>query len=179
MKKITALLMLLGLMLPWAQAEYWDAGNTQSVVFCNQTPGCQVLQAVMLGSFADFDPEDSLNTRVYSAALPRLIAVTKADFGHFSEHFGAEEETVRKLYYIALLNCFRSDVLINPIADTMDEQNARTVISLFMSPSDEATDAEKRAIRANCSETELKLLAENAGLPLEFVRYLITGTIGF
>lgn len=175
MKRFFAFWLLLTLSFGCAQAEYWDMNETRIVPCEEKSPGCQVLQAVMMGSFAEFDPLDSLNTRVYSAALPRLIAVAPADFEHFSRHFGVDEQAVRGLYYTALCNCFRSDIIVNPIVDTMEEQHARTVLELFLAPADAEAEAQRRAIRENCGAAEAALLAKESGLPVEFIRFLLSG----
>lgn len=166
---LAALLFLTG----FACAEYWDASVPQPAVCCDDRPGCQVLQTVMMGGFADFDPEDSLNVRVLSAALPRLTAVTEDDFSHFSVNFAVDIDTVEELYFIALGNCLRSDMIVTPLCDNMDEQNARTVLGLFLDPSGENAAEQMAAIRGNISEEVIMLLAENAAVPAGFVEYLL------
>ncbi|MDO4741186.1 MAG: hypothetical protein Q4A66_11000, partial [Eubacteriales bacterium] len=80
MKRILSLLLILLLALSPARAEYWTDLTDRPVVCCEDRPGCHVLQTVMMGSFAQFDPDDSLSVRVFSAALPRLLAVEEDDF---------------------------------------------------------------------------------------------------
>ena len=92
-----ALLLAALLALPWAalaEDEYWDAYD-RPVVCCENRTGCEVLQMVMMGSFAALQPTDSLTVRVMSAALPALCDVTDADFSHFCEEFSVDEGTVR------------------------------------------------------------------------------------
>ena len=172
MKKLL-MLILLFLLPVCAHAEYWDTTIERPVVCCDDRPGCQVLQAVMMGSFADFDPADSLNVRVLSAALPRLAAVEQDDFMHFTENFDVSIEALREAYYIALGNCFHSDLIVNPLVDDMDEQNARTVLGLFLNPIAEDAGEQMLAIRENCSEETILKLATHAKVPAEFVQNLL------
>lgn len=173
MKRMIALMIALFLLQGCACAEYWQGNEARSMVCCDNRPGCQVLQAVMMGSFARFDPEDSLNVRVFSAALPRLTAVSREDFAHFTEAFDLQTDRLREVYFIALGNCLRSDILVNPLADDMDEQNARTVLYLFLNPDSEDAQAQMQAIRENCTDEVMQMLAENAQVPVEFVEYLV------
>ena len=120
MKALRRLALLLAalLALPWAAFagdEYWDAYD-RPVVCCEDRTGCEVLQMVMMGSFAALQPTDSLTVRVMSAALPALCDVTDADFSHFCEEFSVDEGTVRRLYYVAIANCLWADMLISPDA---------------------------------------------------------------
>ena len=120
MKALRRLALLLAalLALPWAalaEDEYWDAYG-RPVVCCEDRTGCEVLQMVMMGSFAALQPTDSLTVRVMSAALPALCDVTDADFSHFCEEFSVDEGTVRRLYYVAMANCLWADMLISPDA---------------------------------------------------------------
>lgn len=173
MKRIATLMLVLFMLHGCAYAQYWDTSAHRPVVCCENRPGCQVLQAVMVGSFANFDAEDSLNLRVLSAALPRLTAITDEDFAHFSENFDEDPERVKELYYIALGNCLLSDIIVTPIAEDMDAQNARTVLNLFLAPKGRDAEEQMRTIRENCGPTDMLLLSEHAGVPLGFVEYLM------
>ena len=91
MKALRRLALLLAalLALPWAalaEDEYWDAYD-RPVVCCEDRTGCEVLQMVMMGSFAALQPTDSLTVRVMSAALPALCDVTDADFSTSARNF--------------------------------------------------------------------------------------------
>lgn len=172
MKRIISLILLFLLPL-CAHAEYWDNTAARPVVCCDDRPGCQVLQTVMMGSFAEFDPADSLNVRVLSAALPRLSAVAEDDFDHFVQYFDIEKDALKQFYCIALGNCLRADIIINPLVEDTNEQNARTVLGLFINPMAEDAAAQMQVIRASCTEEDLLLLAEYAGVPVEFVKHLL------
>lgn len=174
MKKALISFLISLLLCARAGAEYWDSADPRIPDCCHDRPGCQVLQTVMLGSFARFDPGDSLNVRVLSAALPRLTAVTEDDFAHFSASFGVETDVIKELYFIALANCLRSDIIVTPIADSIEEQNARTVLSLFLNP--EKPDAEilMQAISESFTEEDAQTLSRHAGVSPEFIQYLIT-----
>ena len=173
MKRIF-LMILLFLIPACAYAEYWDNTIERPVVCCDDRPGCQVLQAVMMGSFADFDPADSLNVRVLSAALPRLAAVETDDFAHFSDYYNVDEAIIRQFYYIALGNCLWADIIISPLVEDMDEQNARTVLYLFLAPADKKDSVEQREIiRANTTQQTLEVISEKAKVPVGFVEYLL------
>lgn len=156
-----------------ACAEYWDEPNVKLVECCENRPGCHVLQTVMTGSFAQMDAENSLSVRVLSAALPRLAAVTEDDFRHFSEYFGVDIEVITYYYNIALANCLWADMIITPIADDIDEQNARTVLHLFIDPISENANEQMQAIRENCTPQMAQLLADSAHVPVGFVEYLL------
>ena len=171
--------MLLLLIPACAHAEYWDTTVERRVVCCDDRPGCQVLQAVMMGSFADFDSADSLNVRVLSAALPRLAAVEEDDFSHFSDYYDVDEAIIREFYYIALGNCLWADSIISPLVEDTDEQNARTVLYLFLAPADEKNSVEQRKIiRANTTQQTLEVISEKAKVPVGFVEYLMLNENG-
>lgn len=173
MKKLL-MLTLLFLLPVCAHAEYWDHTVVRPVVCCDDRPGCQVLQAVMMGSFTDFDPADSLNVRVLSAALPRLTTVAEDDFAHFSDSYNVDETIIRQFYYIALGNCLWADITISPLAEDADEQNARTVLHLFLAPAEEKDSVEQREIiRANTTQQTLEVISEKAKVPVGFVEYLM------
>ena len=140
MKALRRLALLLAalLALPWAalaEDEYWDAYD-RPVVCCEDRTGCEVLQMVMMGSFAALQPTDSLTVRVMSAALPALCDVTDADFSHFCEEFSVDEGTVRRLYYVAMANCLWADMRISPDAGGAAGA-ARRVLLLFLDPDSE------------------------------------------
>lgn len=172
MKICILILLIFSLFLPFAYCEYWDTDEQRMVVCCDDRPGCQVLQTVMMGSFADFDPEDRLNLRVFSAVLPRLTAVTEDDFTHFSKYFSVEKEVIKELYFIALANCLRSDLMVTPLADDMNQQNARTVLSLFLNPTGENAQQQIDAIVLNLTEEDIEVISKYASVPVDFVRYL-------
>lgn len=173
MKKIVILIMLTFLFCGCVRAEYWDGAATRPVVCCDDRPGCQALQAVMMGSFASLDPEDSLSVRVFSAALPRLTTVTEDDFDHFVQYFDIGKDALKQFYYIALGNCLWADIIINPLVEDMNEQNARTVLNLFLNPVGEDAATQMQIIHDSCTEEALLILAENAGVPVGFVKHLL------
>lgn len=152
MKALRRLALLLAalLTLPWvalAEDEYWDAYG-RPVVCCEDRTGCEVLQMVMMGSFAALQPTDSLTVRVMSAALPALCDVTDADFSHFCEEFSVDEGTVRRLYYVAMANCLWADMLISSDAGGAAGA-ARRVLLLFLDPdSEENAEEQMEIIRA-------------------------------
>lgn len=162
-----------------AQAEYWGDTVGRPIVCCEDRPGCQVLQTVMMGSFAEFSVDDSLSVRVLSAAFPRLKSVTEDDFAHFTEYFDVDPENLKHCYYIALGNCLWADAIVAP--DLTDEaaENARKVLLLFLNPDgEENAAAQMAAIRSNLSEEAISILAENASVPADFVRYLLLPSEG-
>ena len=55
----------------------------------------------------------------------------------------------------------------------MDEQNARTVLGLFLNPIAEDAGEQMLAIRENCSEETILKLATHAKVPAEFVQHLL------
>lgn len=174
MRRFISLIVLFAFLCGSACAQYWESTFQRPVACCDDRPGCQVLQTVMMGSFAQFDPEDSLNVRVLSAALPRLAALTKDDFSHFCENFDVDREQLDELYFIALGNCLRSDIIVTPLTGDMDEQNARTVLKLFLvPPAGEYDVVQRKLIQENMTEEALCEIADNAGVPKQFVEYLL------
>ena len=191
-----ALLLAALLALPWAalaEDEYWDAYG-RPVVCCEDRTGCEVLQMVMMGSFAALQPTDSLTVRVMSAALPALCDVTDADFSHFCEEFSVDEGTVRRLYYVAMANCLWADMLISPdaggaagAARSMEMQNltvgvlgtgriGKAVIqNLSGFGSQENAEEQMEIIRAGMDETLIERMSAETGLPADFIAYLTLG----
>ena len=170
------LLLLLMLFIPPAHAEYWDASEGRLLNCCDDRPGCQVLQTVMLGSFAAFDPADRVDVRIFSAALPRLCDVTEEDFAHFQQSFRVDENTLMLNYYTALGNCLWADIIISPTVHDTDEQNARTVLHLFLSSDgDTNAAAQQEIIRMNATSETIAVIANKARGPWKFVEYVLLG----
>ncbi len=177
MKRLLALLaMMAAFALPaCAFAEYWDTSLPRLSRCCDQ-PGCLVLQTVMMGTFDAYDEDDSLTVRVYSAALDRLTSVTEDDMVHFCDSYDVNPDTLWECYCIALRNCLRADILLVPVEEDEDAQLARTVLAPFLTPDAGADDrAQKAAIRANIGESDIRIIADGAGLPYSFVYDLIEG----
>lgn len=158
-----------------ARAEYWDAWAERPVVCCENRTGCEVLQMVMMGSFASLDTGDSLTVRVMAAALPALCDVTAADFAHFCDEFDQNEASVRALYYVAVGNCLRADIHSAPDASGASGA-ARRVLLLFLEPESEPDAQEQMAvIRAGMTRELIDTMAEETGLPADFIAYLTLG----
>lgn len=174
MKKLVALALALALFCGAALAEYWTQSESRPTC-CDDRPGCLALQTVMLGTFDPFDPDDSLSVRVFSAALPRLTAVTQDDLSHFSESCGVELERLRECFYIALRNCLWADILLSPDQADVAAEQSRDVLLLFLNPEIEGAQEQMDAIRAHTGPEEIAILAESAGLPVDFVDALIQG----
>lgn len=156
-----------------AHAEYW-AGDVQRTVYCREAhPGCEVLQMVMMGSFAEVDETDRLSIRVMSAALAQLSAVTEEDVAHFHADFDVEEDVLRTNYYIALGNSLLSDILLDPGQEGQEEQ-VRRVLRLFLNPSAEwNAQLQMDVIRRQADQTLIDLMARTVNLPSEFIAYVI------
>lgn len=168
---LLALLVLISAAAAAEQSKYWEA-EYAPVVCEDNNSGCLVLQMVMMGSFAEFDPNDNLNIRVLSAALPLLCDVTEDDFAHFCKEFGEDSENVKTLYYEALSNCLWADILLNP-ADGAEE-SARTVLLLFLNPDGTVNSDEQIAfIREALDDDTIAMIADVSGLPEDFVRHLL------
>ena len=179
MKALRRLGLLLAtlLALSWpalAADEYWDAYD-RPVVCCEDRAGCEVLQMVMMGSFAATQPADSLTTRVMSAALPALCDVTDADFSHFCEEFSVDEGTVRRLYYAAMSNCLWADIRLSPDVDGAAGA-ARRVLLLFLDPeSEEGAEEQMAIIREGVDAALIERMSAETGLPEDFIAYLMLG----
>ncbi len=174
MKKALILLLALLAALSTARAEYWEDITERPFVCCDDRSGCQVLQMVMIGSFDGFDVGDSLSVRVFSAALPRLSAVTEDDIEHFVEEYGVDEAVARRNYNVALGHCLWADILTFPETDDARANEARRVLLIFLDPSSEPNGLEQMAIiRANIDDALVCTLAEAASLPVNFVEYLV------
>ena len=169
------LILLLVLILTGAAARGGLAEAAADPGVCgDDCQSCQVLQTVALGSFADFDPNDSLSVRVFSAALPRLTAIAPADVNHYLMHFSLDRSVLMEDLYVAMGNCLWADTIITPEPEDEAAGQARRVLMLFLNPSgEENAAAQISAIRSHASQESLSLIAENAGVPLAFVTHLI------
>lgn len=157
-----------------ARAEYWDDAGNRAVACRENKTSCLILQMTMMGGFDAIDTADNLSVRVMSAALSMLLAVTEADFAHFTEEFGAEIETVRGNYYIALGNCLLADIILSPAQDDAAAVQARQVLKLFLEHSGAPSKREQMAIiRSGMTDDLVATLATAAGVPADFVEYLV------
>ena len=149
--------------------ETWDASRE---IHCAQhRPNCRLLQMVMMGSFDVQDPEDAVLERVLSSARPLLAEIAEEDIRHFSTEFGEDADAVRLRWYGALANCLRAE-----IGAETNPDDARRVLALFLGTSDEAGDEAQRAeIRREMTDRVLSRIADSAGVPAEFVRWLVDG----
>lgn len=169
-----ALLMMISSAL--AESPYWSADLAHAGSCKQSRQGCEVLQMVLMGRFAGFDRTDNLSRRVFSAVLPMLLAVTQEDFDHFCVEFNVSQERARELYYIAMGNCLWADILL--AEDTEADgalAAARVVLLLFLDPGSSLYGQEQIAtIRAEMDDADIAGIADTAGLPFEFVKYLMT-----
>lgn len=77
-------------------------------------------------------------------------------------------------YYAALGNCLWADIIISPLAEDADEQNARTVLHLFLaSNGDASAAAQQEIIRRNATSETIAVIAEKGQVPVGFVEYVI------
>lgn len=173
-RRLFAAILALTLLASCARAEYWSDITERPVVCCDGRTGCQLLQMVMMGTFADLNPHDGLETRVLSAVYPLLLEITEEEFAHFSDEFRVEPEVIRIAYYIALGNCLWADILT---AANVEESaaTARRILLLFLDPGNEK-DARKQilTIRRALTPELIEQIADNAGLPKDFVEYVMT-----
>ncbi len=160
-KRIILLLAALMLLAP-VRADYWSVGHE---VKCKDGyVSCQVLQMVMMGSFAELDAADSLNVRVHAASLSRLNRLTDADKEHFMAEFCVQEAELTLCLHAAIGHCLWADILLDHSHEEMprEVQAARKVALLFLQPPKSPRDVEDRAIIR--SEMTDDVLAEMARL---------------
>ena len=175
MKKFTAICLLLAMLLVNGRAEgLWDA--SRKITGCREDrSACLTLQAVMMGSFEDFDPQDGLSSRVFSAALGVLSVISEEDILHFCDEFEETAAAVYPIYYRALGNCLWAEVICSDPTDSEDEA-IRKVLMLFLNPEAYAdTQAQMEIIRSEIQEDLLQRFAERTGTPEGFIRHLILG----
>ncbi len=175
LKKILCLIcaLLLFSAAACAQSPYWPDDPSASTVCKENRLGCQLLQMIFYGHFSTPDLDDALNLRVLSAVLPLLCAAQESDFEHFCTEFGVEYDTAKHLYYIALGNCLRADILSSPVLDS-SVADARKVLLLFLDPQSETDGpAQIASIRKILTDESIQLIADTAALPFDFVRYLM------
>jgi|GEM_PF-3045778 len=167
---IVFLLALMALSPSSASANNWE----MHTIHCpNSRWGCRLLQMVMMGSFDGFQPDDALNTRLFSAAYPQLCAVTEDDFSHFLLEFDESEKAVRSRYYEALAACLWADILLQGIPRSRMRSEVR-VLMLFLDPAGEVeAEAQRREIRSEMSEDILMQLADAVQAPAGFIQWLI------
>ncbi len=145
-KSILAAALALLLLLSAALADYWPAGH--ELVCREGRIGCQILQMVMMGTFAEMDPDDRLCVRVYAASLPRLTTLTAEDKAHFMQEHGTAEDELTRCLHIAVGHCLWADILANPEGEglTGETQAARQIALLFLAAADTPQAVEERAI---------------------------------
>ena len=151
------------------QGETWDASRE---IHCAQhRPNCRLLQMVMMGSFDIRDPEDAMLERVLASARPLLAEIAEEDIRHFATEFGEDVDAVRLRWYGALANCLRAE-----IGAEANPDDARRVLALFLETSDEPDPESQRAeIHREMTDGVLSRIADTAGVPVEFVRWLVEG----
>ena len=174
-KKLFSLVcaLILCMSIALCESPYWTEQEQKSSACKESRIGCQALQMVLYGHFSTLDTDDSLNLRVLSAVLPLLCSTDESDFEHFCAEFGVEYTTAQQLYYIALGNCLWADILS---AVTLDESqaSARRILLLFLDPSSQTDGpAQIASIRKVMTEEDIRLIADTAALPYEFVYYLM------
>ena len=170
-RRLFIVVLIMTMFLPSAAAANdWE---THSIYCPDNKWGCRLLQMVMMGSFDDFQPDDALNVRLFSAAYPQLCILTEEDFDHFLLEFGEEEDDMRTRYYEALANCLWADILFQGIPRSR-MGNEERVLMLFLDPAGEAdSEAQCREISARITEDILEQLADAVQAPLAFVQWLI------
>lgn len=174
-RMIAALLALCLCLCAFARAEaprYWPPDR--AVGCADGRAGCQLLQMAMAGDFDCIDPDDSVNVRVLAAAWPLLCGVSDGDFAHFLSEFpDVDEAGLRRNYNVALANCLWAELLSEGAA-TVQLSDAKHVLRLFLDPASEPdADAQLAAIRAGMTDALIRLIADDAGAPEPFVRWLV------
>lgn len=174
MKKVLALFMALMLLGPAQARAYWEDTYDRPVVCCEGKSECLVLQMIMMGSFAQFDPEDSLNGRILSAVMPFLLEVDESDMQHFCEEFGVELEALYPFYYTAMGNSLWATILYGDDAADAETKAIHQVLMLFLDPQ-AAPDAQAQmdVIREEIGDELIARMAEKTGTTVDFIRYLI------
>ena len=156
-----------------AAADYWPHDSSHAVSCAANHPACQVLQMVMMGCFDYVEAPDSLDERVLSAVLPKLLAVEEAEFAHFCEEFSVEETEIRQNYFTALSNCLLSDIRLNPNLGG-NETLVRKVLKLFLDPAGEENSEEQMMqIRQEMTNDLAESMAQTIGVPKSFIITLI------
>ncbi len=171
LKRICALLLALLLAAPSVGADYWPESH---VLQCGEkSVNCQILQLVMMGRFGEMDPNDLLDTRVYAAVLPHLLAMAEEDMTHFIEEFQVEKADVERCLYAAIGHCLWADILISPEQEDERLTASRRVLLLFLGQSSAPKDVEARAIiRSQLTDEIISDIAQLNGLETAFLEYL-------
>lgn len=172
MKTLACLLILLLLPLP-AWADYWQQDTP---ILCQEDlPGCRILQMAMRGDFDGMDLKDSLNSRMLAAALPWLQSITAEDMAHFHSYFPqVGEEALLQNYHRALGNCLLSHIRQGEGEFTAAQQQARSVLHLFLDPHSQAEGLKNRAyIRSKATDEFVHTLAREGQVPVSFAEYLV------
>ena len=172
-KRLTCLITALAILfLPsgWAK-EYWSASHE---VRCkSHLQSCQLLQTVMMGSFAQFDPEDVVQRRVFSSVLSKLCQITESDLEHLENEFQEDDATVREYYYVALANCLWADMTFDRSKANQLNAAQRTIL-LFLDPSDQTdAEAQKKAIQEGMTQEVLVRIANMLNVSEDFIVWLI------
>lgn len=169
-KRWILLLIFIGILSSAASAEDW----ANHAVSCPENRfGCRLLQMVMMGSFDEFQPDDALTVRLFSAVYPQLCTVTEDDFHHFLQEYGEADEAARERYYQALAHCLRASFLLQGIPRNRMPAEMR-VLMLYLDPADEVNaEDQRRQISAQMTEDILNRLADAVQAPPAFVRWLL------
>lgn len=170
MLRVIAALMILTL-FPGLAEGYWDASHE---IRCREHRlNCRLLQTVLMGSFAAFDPEDAVSGRILSAAFPQLCQITDDDIRHFSEEFSEDEAAVRAHRNEALANCLWADI-VSDSAPAGHLSAAQRVLLLFLDPAGQP-DAQRQmeVIRAAMTDAVRKRISDATGVPEDFILWLM------
>lgn len=157
--------LLLALILPTALGEG---------ISCREhRPACRLLQTVMQGAFDDYDPDDLVEGRVYSAACDLLRSITDEDIEHYGGEFDVDESAVRGRWYAALANALWAEIRTEATPGGGPD-SARRVLLLFLDGSGEAdAEAEKAQIRSAMTDEVITRISIAADVPEGFVRWLV------
>lgn len=174
MKKVLAFFLAFMLLGNAQASSYWEDTYDRPVVCCEGKSECLVLQMIMMGCFAQFDPEDSLNGRILSAAMPSLLEVDEREMQHFCEEFGVELEALYPFYYTAVGNCLWATILYGDDAADAEAEAIHRVLLLFLNPQAvPGAQMQMEAIRDQIGDDLIAQMAEKTGTTVDFIQYLI------
>lgn len=128
------------------------------------------LGEIMSGMYA-LPATDQQLAAAIAPALDGISQITSSDITAYASNNNLPAEKVRNAYFQSLANVLRAEIMINPSSEEQ-LRNTQLVLSLFLYD-DDASDAVRDTIRRSMTKENAQTIADNYGLPLSFVEFMI------
>lgn len=126
------------------------------------------LDEILAGQYADAaDPE------TLAAALEPMAGITGGDIAAYASAHDMKVSQVRNAYYKALANALSAEIRLHPATEEK-YRNVQSILALFLeTEADAQASAEKEEVRSRLTPDASRILAEQGGLPVSFVEFII------